>query len=192
MQAIKFFKEFLAAPVHVGAFAASSRYLAEMTAETAGLGNASVIVEFGPGTGVITEKILAKMPQDAKLMTIEIREDFANVMREKYPEVTTVHGAAEETVKHLQEHFEIDYCDRIVSGLPWAGFDEALQDRLLDAVDEALRPGGRFVTYTYFQSPLLSGGKRFRRKLRERFSETGETSMVWLNLPPAFVYWGVK
>lgn len=57
---------------------------------------------------------------------------------------------------------------------------------------DALRPGGRFVTYTYLQSPLLAGGKRFRKKLHERFSEVGETRMVWLNLPPAFVYWGVK
>ncbi len=192
MQAIKFFKEFLAAPVHVGAFAASSRYLAEATASAAELGEASVVVEFGPGTGVITKRILPKMAEEARLMAIEIREDFAKIMREKYPEVTTVHGGAEDTAKHLQEHFGVDHCDRIVSGLPWAGFDEALQDRLLDAVDEALRPGGRFVTYTYFQSPLLPGGKRFRQKLRERFSETGETSMIWLNLPPAFVYWGVK
>ncbi|MFP4172510.1 MAG: class I SAM-dependent methyltransferase [Candidatus Hydrogenedentota bacterium] len=192
MQAIKFFKEFLAAPVHVGALAASSRYLAEMTAGAAELETASVVVEFGPGTGVITEKILAMMPQDAKLMTIEIREDFAKIMWEKYPEVTTVHGGAEETARHLQEHFGVQHCDRIVSGLPWAAFDEALQDRLLDAMDEALEPGGRFVTYTYFQSPLLAGGKRFRQKLHERFSEVGETRMIWLNLPPAFVYWAVK
>lgn len=192
VQAIKFFKEFLAAPVHVGALAASSGYLAEMTAGAAELEKASVVVEFGPGTGVITEKILAMMPQDAKLMAIEIREDFANIMQEKYPEVTTVHGGAEDTAKHLREHFGVEQCDRIVSGLPWAAFDEALQDQLLDAVDEALRPGGRFVTYTYLQSPLLAGGKRFRKKLHERFSEVGETRMVWLNLPPAFVYWGVK
>ena len=192
MPAIQFFKEFLAAPVHVGALAASSSYLAEMTTNAAHLENATVAVEFGPGTGVITRKILDKVPPEAKVMTVEIREDFVNTMREKYPNVPTVHGSAEDTAQHLRELFGVEHCDRIVSGLPWAGFSEALQDRLLDGVEEALEPGGRFVTYTYFQSPFLPGGKRFRRKLNERFSEVGQTSMVWINLPPAFVYWAVK
>ncbi len=191
MSAIQFFKEFLAAPVHVGAVAASSVRLAEKTVEAAQLQDSRVVVEYGPGTGVITQSILNHLPAEAKFLTIEIQEDFAKTMKERFPSVNVIHGSAEDTRKYLREIGE-EQCDRIVSGLPWAGFSEELQDRLLDAVLDSLRPGGRFCTYTYLLSPYLRGGKSFRKKLSERFTNTGETSMVWLNLPPAFVYWAEK
>ena len=191
VSALRFFREFIAAPVNVGAFAASSVNLAEKTVEAAEIGDSSVVVEYGPGTGVITQSILNRLPGGAKFLTIEIQEDFVKAMKERFPDVNVIHGSAEDTRKHLRDIGE-EHCDRIVSGLPWAGFSEDLQDRLLDAVCDSLRPGGRFCTYTYLLSPYLPGGRRFRKKLNERFSKTGETSMVWANLPPAFVYWAEK
>ncbi len=187
MHAIKFFKEFLAAPVNVGAMAASSTGLAEMVTDAANLPEDGVIVEWGPGTGVMTRKVLEKAPKST-FITIEIQEDFVKIMREHFPDVAVIDGSAEDTARYLQEA-GAEKCDAIVSGLPWAGFPEDLQDRLLAAAMDVLKPGGRFVTYTYLLSPYLPGGRRFRAKLNKTFSKVGTTPMVWKNLPPAFVYW---
>ena len=46
-------------------------------------------------------------------------------------------------------------CDCIISGLPWATLSIELQDKLFKAVLESLRSGGRFVTFSYIQSPMI-------------------------------------
>jgi phospholipid N-methyltransferase len=86
----------------------------------------------------------------------------------------------------------LTHCDAIVSGLPWSIFEDGLQDDLLNAVHDALRPGGVFATYLYLQSLALPSGIRFRAKLRNRFSRAGVTGVVWNNLPPARVVWAEK
>jgi phospholipid N-methyltransferase len=53
---------------------------------------------------------------------------------------------------------------------------------------DVLRPGGLFVTYTYVMSPLMPGGRKFKRKVLERFSRVDCTPFVLVNVPPAFVY----
>jgi phospholipid N-methyltransferase len=38
-------------------------------------------------------------------------------------------------------------------------------------------------------SPLA---RRFRRRLREQFSDVASTRTIWRNIPPAYVYRAVK
>lgn len=76
----------------------------------------------------------------------------------------------------------------ILSGLPWAGFSRDPQQRLLAAVVNALRPGGRFATFAYIHASWLPSGRRFRRLLESSFRSVASAGVVWRNLPPAFVY----
>jgi len=191
VHALRFLGHFLRAPRRTGAVAPSSRKLAEVMVEAAQVAEASAIVEFGPGTGVFTERIVARMREDAACLTIEINPVFAETVRKRFPGVYVAEGSAADAKKHLAA-LEIEHCDCIVSGLPWASFDDSLQDALLDGALDALRPGGRFVTFAYLQSPFLPTGRRFAAKLRERFAEVRTTRTVWWNLPPAFAYCAVK
>lgn len=187
MYALRFLKEFLAAPKDVGAILPSSRYLAARVVEEAGVGHASVVVEWGPGTGAITEAVLERLPRDAVYFGMEISPDFVEAMRRRFPQVKVNHDSAVNTRRYL-EQLGLHSCDSVVSGLPWTTFSDELQDSLLDALVDVLRPGGRFVTYSYIMSPLMPGGRKFRRKIRERFSHVYQTPSVWRNIPPAFVY----
>ena len=65
---------------------------------------------------------------------------------------------------------------------------ESLQREILNAVLSNLAPGGYFVTFAYLQGLMLPAGMRFRRLLSETFGEVRTSSVVWRNLPPAFVY----
>jgi len=186
-----FFKQFVAHPKEVGAFAASSRYLAGAVTEAAGVPDADVVVEFGAGTGTITQVLCTRLQDGATFFSLEINPDFVDVCRKCLPGVEIIQGSAEDTPSFLKEHGK-DFCDSIVSGLPWAAFDEELQDRLLDATLSALRPGGKFATYMYLSSMVLPAGRRFRHKLAGRFSKVGKSRICWKNLPPAIVLWGEK
>ncbi|MDQ1257558.1 MAG: hypothetical protein QG656_2164 [Candidatus Hydrogenedentes bacterium] len=191
MHTFTFMKEFMFSPRNISSVVPSSRMLADSMTDAAGVASSPVVVEFGPGTGVITESIIRKLPEGGTFMAFEINPAFVAVLRKRYPNVQIVHDSAANARAHLTEA-GIEYCDCIVSGLPWASFDEGLQEVLLNAVQDILRPGGRFVTFTYLQSPLLPSGKRFKDKLSGRFQQVGKTPTVWLNVPPAFSYYATK
>ncbi len=191
LEAVKFLKEFITAPSRVGAVAASSRAVADVVADVARVAGSSVVVEFGPGDGAITRVIAEKLPRNGTFFAIEISEDFCRSLRQSMPQVQVFHDSAENTRKYLDE-MNLNQCDAVISGLPWAAFDEELQGRLLDTVVDVLRPGGRFVTYMYFLSPYLPRGVRFHRQLEARFTTVKKTSLIWRNLPPAFAYYAEK
>ncbi|MBN2309327.1 MAG: methyltransferase domain-containing protein [Candidatus Hydrogenedentes bacterium] len=188
---LRFLKEFVNHPAAIGAVAPSSRHLARKVAGSAGVGDASVVIEFGPGTGVITAAILELLRPDALFFALEINPEFVEITRKRFPHVTVHNDSAANARKYLEEA-GVDSCQCIVSGLPWTTFDNQLQDTLLNTVVDVLAPGGRFATYTYLQSTVLPSGIRFRKKLCAAFGDLGITRPVWRNVPPAVVYYAQK
>ncbi len=191
MQLLCFIKEYLADPKSVGSFAPSSKKLAEMVTEAAWVREAECVVEFGPGTGVFTEVIASKIRPDATFIAIEISDDFVKLLRKRFPGVHIIHDTASRITHHL-DAMGIEHCDCIVSGLPFALFEDKLQDELLDAAYEALCPGGVFVTFTYFLAHRLPRGEKLYRKLRQRYSRVERLPTVWANVFPAFAYRAIK
>ncbi len=187
MSAVRFLKQFLAAPGTVGACSPSSKGLAKVLVEEAGVARASFVVEFGPGTGAVTSAITENLSDGAQFLAFEVNPEFVRILGEKHPQVKVVQDSAVNAKKYLEE-MGSDTCDAIVSGLPFASFDERLQDELLEASRAVLSPGGRFVTFGYFHTPYLPRGRRFRKKLFQFFPHVGITPIVWRNIPPAFVY----
>lgn len=181
-------KEVFRANKSTGAIAPSGRQLAEAVTDMARVGQSKVIVEYGPGTGVFTEAILAKKQRDAYFIALEVNEEFVKVTRERCPGVLVYHDGAQNARKYLQEA-GYDGCDTIVSGLPWTRFDDALQDEILESTYEVLNPGGRFVTFAYAVSPYVpSGRKFFKEKLVKRFGEVKRSEHIWKNFPPCVVF----
>jgi phosphatidylethanolamine/phosphatidyl-N-methylethanolamine N-methyltransferase len=183
--------EFVRKPTSVGAIAESSLRLAELITDAAGLNRASVVLEFGPGTGAFTEVILRKIDPGTTFFAIEANASFAAATRKRCPGVQVFHDSAVSVRTHLEACGQTS-CDCIVSGLPFSSFTPALQDELLAAAHDALAPGGRFVTFAYVGGPFWPLGRRFRNRLRSQFSEVSSTRTIWRNLPPAFVYRAVK
>jgi phospholipid N-methyltransferase len=156
-------------------------------AEEACLEGASVIVEFGPGTGPITRALIESKPANAKLIAIERNEEFVTMLREKHPDLDVVHDCVQQLSRILAARGE-KAADRIVSGLPWAAFDESLQREIMKTAHDALTDDGVFVTFAYLQGFALPPAWRFRKLLHEMFSDVRQSDVVWRNVPPAFVY----
>ncbi len=187
MRATQFIRQFMRHPTKTGAIAPSSPALAELITASADLSQACVVVEFGPGTGVFTEKILARLGSEALFFALEVNPDFVAATRARCAQALVYHDSATQASTYLKTHGHT-HCDRIISGLPWAAFNEQLQDDLLDTVSDILSPGGRFLTFAYIQGLALPSGLRFRKKLQSRFARVRTTRIVWANLPPALVY----
>ena len=183
----RFLREFIRKPVSTGAIVPSSAELARLMAEEACLEGASVIVEFGPGTGPITRALIESKPENAKLIAIERNEEFVAMLRERHPTLDVAHDCVQELRNILAARGETA-ADRIVSGLPWGSFDESLQRDIMKAAHDSLAADGVFVTFAYLQGFALPPAWRFRKLLREMFAEVRQSDVVWRNVPPAFVY----
>lgn len=191
VSALRFLKQFVAMPGTTGACWPSSKALAKVMADKAAVDRASFVVEFGPGTGAITEAITENLCDGAQFLALEVNPEFVRFLRHRYPELKVVQDSAVNARKYLKEAGS-DTCDSIVSGLPFASFDDRLQDDLLEVSRAILNPGGRFVTFGYFHSLYLPRGRRFRKRLLQSFSHVDITPIVWPNIPPAFAYCAEK
>jgi phosphatidylethanolamine/phosphatidyl-N-methylethanolamine N-methyltransferase len=171
----------------IGSITPSSEKLALKIVETANIKNRKVIVEFGPGNGVFTKQILKAKDPNALYFAIELNQELANETLKNCPDALVYLDSATNLSKYLKKH-GIDKCDCIVSGLPFANFNEKLQDEILEIVKTSLSPDGIFLTFSYNLSLLTKAGKLFRKKLPHFFNHVKRTDTVWANLPPAFIY----
>ncbi len=184
---LKFLKHSLFDFKTTGAVMASSKKLAELMIATANIEKARTIVELGPGTGVFTERILKQISRKAIFFALEINPSFLHETKKRCPSATIYLDSAINIRYYLRKH-GVDGCDCIISGLPWAIFDRAEQEILIQTIEDALNPGGKFLTFAYIQTLLLPSGRRFRKIISKKFDETETTKIVFQNFPPAFVH----
>jgi phosphatidylethanolamine/phosphatidyl-N-methylethanolamine N-methyltransferase len=182
-----FFRKFVERPGKIGAVAPSSRSLCREIVRSARLDTAQGVVEYGPGTGVVTELLRQAVPTDCRLFAIEVDPTLAEGLQARFPDVT-VYRDSVSNVSTLCSREGLRQLDCVVSGLPWASFSEEDQARYLDATVAVLKPGGQFLTFAYVHGTWLPPGRRFRQKLSRYFSEVVRSRVVWKNLPPAYVY----
>ncbi len=183
----EFLKAFFRNCGQVGAVVPSSPQLAQMMVDWFDWDIIRNVVEYGPGTGVFTEKIEACRHPDANFFAIEMDPELADITRRRCPGVNICNDSVT-NAPALCADANMPSVDAILCGLPWAAFPESLQDECFDAMFEVLPPGGKFATFAYWQGLLLPAGQRFRRKLKEHFSEVHFSPTAWKNFPPAFVY----
>ena len=154
MSAIQFLQQFVRRPGSIGAVSPSSRALADLLVDEAAIRNASFVIEFGPGTGAITEAIADELSYSAGLLAIEKNPVFCSILRERFPGLTIVEDSAVNVGTHLREA-GIEECDAVICGLPLASFDDRLQEEIVGAAYRVLRKGGKFVAFSYIHSPFL-------------------------------------
>lgn len=176
-----FFKNFLTNPAAIGSVIPSSPFLVNTLLDGLDFQAARVVVEFGPGTGVFTEELVKRLHPDAKLLCIELMEEFYAELKGRYtdPRVIMVHGSAADVVKHLEAH-GLGRADYVVSGLPFTSLPEELRHEILQNTATALKPGGRFLLYQY---------STFLMKHLRTYFKAIQTRWTPLNVPPAFSFY---
>jgi phosphatidylethanolamine/phosphatidyl-N-methylethanolamine N-methyltransferase len=183
VDALRFLGQWAKNPRMIGAVAPSGPYLARKMASHVDLAREGPIVELGPGTGPVTQALLARGVPRERLLLVEYDSHFCELLAERYPGVKIVQGDAYHLTKTLDGHVDGPVAS-VVSSLPLLVMPEADRIRLLKDVFLMMGPQGTMIQFTYgpkspmpLEGPELSGGY------------TGSCSApIILNIPPARVW----
>lgn len=175
-------RKWLRNPLQVGSIRPSSEGLIRlMMAQIPP--DAKVIVEYGAGTGPITEALVQTFPQ-AKIYAFELEPDLAKKVREKlqgFTNLTVFNSNVVDSPQLIPTEY-VGHVDVVVSSLPLINIGEDVNLKIFKSAAQILKPQAPFVQFTYL--PFMPPSKApFELGFWARFVGA-ETR----NVPPAFVW----
>lgn len=178
---LSFVLQYIAKPRTVGAVLPSTTYLAKKMTGDIDFKKASYIIELGPGTGVFTDHLLAKRREKTVILIIEYNREFYKQLVQRYKDeknLIIINGSAENLGKYMKA-YRIPHADFIVSGLPFSSLPKEMSNSILKSAQDALRDGGKFVTFQY---------TTWKKMMIETYFSKMEVKRELRNFPPAYVF----
>ena len=176
------FKRFLARPLQIAFLVPSSKTLARKVAAKCDFSQPQILVELGPGDGPHTREIVKRMHPDSRLYLFEIDPVLAEVMRKQF-----AHDGRVEVIETDAAHLKAElgkrgheYCDYVISGLPFSMFNVPTKRRILQAIYESLAPNPHAAFVTYQCTHELRRHATMFPRIHSEF--------CLRNFPPIFVY----
>jgi phosphatidylethanolamine/phosphatidyl-N-methylethanolamine N-methyltransferase len=176
---VHFIRSWIEKPLAIGAVTPSGRALARTMAGYIDPLRPGPIVELGPGTGPVTEALVAQGIEPSRLVLIEFNPTFCRLLRTRYPGATVVQGDAY-NLRRLLAGLLKQPVAGVVSGLPLFTKPLRMRLRLLFEAFALMSPGAPFVQFTYNAVPPIP-------KRLDRVSAQA-SERVWMNIPPARVW----
>ncbi|MDH3585105.1 MAG: methyltransferase domain-containing protein, partial [Phycisphaerae bacterium] len=173
-------------PISVGAVAPSSRRLGRAMIRDIDLSNGQAILELGPGTGPFTRVIRDHLTDPSRYLGIERDPGFVRHLQRRFSDLRFCRGSAEDALAHL-EQAGIDNVGAIICGLPFATLPTKVQDGVIDALRQLMKPGVVFRTFQYAHAWPMPSAARFRHRMNGYFGRCEVTGPVMRNVPPAVV-----
>ena len=163
-----FASHFFRHPRMLGSIVPSSRFLIRQLLEPVDWSQARVIVEYGPGVGVITSEVLRRMRPDAMLIAIETNPAFVSFLRSSIQdERLHVVEASAEAVDEILRGYGQSNASYVISGIPFKTIPDDLRDTIVRKTHSVLRPDGRFLVYQFSDAVRPYLEKVFRRVSRD-------------------------
>lgn len=173
---LRFFRGWIDKPKAVGSVVPTSNIAARRMASIVQPERDDMVLELGPGTGVITRAILERGIKPENLVSVEYSSEFVERLQVDFPDVNIVQGDAFNLETALAPWKGRSF-DSVVSAIPLLNFpvDDrvAFIEKLLDLLPE----GRPIVQITYGAlSPVPAGRGSYSL---ERFD------FIIRNIPPA-------
>ena len=173
------FQEFLKHPLQTGSVISSSPFLERRIVEAAGINSAKTIVELGSGTGGTTRAILRAMPQQARLLSIEINPHLHAMINNIDDERLIAHLGRACMLKEIIARYGLAAPDAVISGIPFSTMNHSEGSQVIEVISSLLAPKGRFVAYQV---------SRRVASLCRPFLGPGQIGVELLNIPPMHIY----
>ncbi|MCY9183064.1 class I SAM-dependent methyltransferase [Bacillus halotolerans] len=181
MKRLLFLFQYIGNPRTVGSILPSSRFLGDKMMEGIDFKKAKYIIEYGPGTGVFTKKLLEKRNPGTIILLVEQNKEFYSLLKEKFKDernLFIVYGSAENIIEHLRE-YGIPYIDYVISGLPFASLPKSVSNKILLETSKILKKDGEFITFQYTM---------YKKAFIEQFFTKIDIKRELRNVPPAYVF----
>ncbi len=150
-----------------------------------------VVVEFGPGTGVMTRELLQAMPPDSLLLAFEVNPSFVDYLRDSISDDRfQVVSAGAETAAGELDRRSIGKVDAVVSSLGIAAMDSEVADAIFRSLQPYLEQHGTITQFQYvYRMRVVHGRMEYFNtgRFMSRYFSTVRSTRVWFNFPPAVV-----
>ncbi len=192
MSLVVFARHALANFQSTAAVVPSSRYLARAMVDPLRWKNARVVVEFGPGTGVMTRELLGFLPADSLLFAFEVNPHFVRYLRGAIDDdrLKIMEAGAETAAAELTK-CGIGHVDGVVSSLGITLMDEPLIDSVFRGLAPFLDENSTITQYQYLSSVRWEDARPVNfnvRSVLDRYFKTVDSTIIWRNIPPAIVH----
>jgi phosphatidylethanolamine/phosphatidyl-N-methylethanolamine N-methyltransferase len=175
-----FLQEWLNAPRCIASVVPSSRRLSNEMARWVPLDQEGYVVELGPGTGAITEALLAHGVHRDRLIAVERTPVLADLLRQRFHGAHIITGDALELSRLLRHQIKNELpVLAVVSSLPLRHFSDADARTLTEQIHATLAPGGLWTQYSYHLGKERPEGSAV--------FEAIHSEVIWRNIPPAKV-----
>jgi phospholipid N-methyltransferase len=160
------------------------------------------LLEVGPGTGVVTDELIAGLGPSDTLDLVELNDRFVAALRERLAADAGWRPVADRVRIH---HLPVEQLSpeepyhAIVSGLPLNNFPAELVDAILNRLAALAAPGGTLSFFEYIgvrrakalfagavERRRLSGVEQALRASRDQWQFARDCVLV--NVPPAWVH----
>ena len=187
-EATAFLKAFLENPLSVGSVFPSSPATAKRMVKGIKPNENAIVLELGCGTGPFTEAIEKILPSPNAYLGIELNEELAGILHEKFPHLNIVCDDASRAVE-IHQKSGLGAVKYIISGLPFASLPEEVSEAVLAEAHKFMQRGGcEFRTIQYATSTPLPPAKKFRRMMNKKYGKAHRSKLVWRNLPPTYIF----
>ncbi len=180
MNKINFLKESIKSLKTSGTLFPSSRFLASKLLKGINFDEVKLIVEFGPGNGIITKQIIKRLAPDAKLICFEINESFYNALLNIKDSRLIVSNQSADKISEVLNSHGYKNADYVVSSLPLTNIPKPITNSILTSTYQSLKPKGYFFQYQYSLT--------YYSTLKDTFKGNVSLGFEPLNIPPAFIY----
>jgi phosphatidylethanolamine/phosphatidyl-N-methylethanolamine N-methyltransferase len=176
----RFFKGWLRRPLVTGAVSPSSKALGRAMARyvpDSVIERGDVVLELGPGTGVVTQTLIDRGVAEENLVLVEYSAEFAALLKARFPKATILQGDAYASL--AEDALGGRALGTVVSSLPLFTKPDAIREGLVGGALDAIPAGNPFIQFSYALTLPVKP---------DRLGASVELSpWVKLNLPPARV-----
>ena len=174
----QFLKLFLKQPNINASIIPSSKQAAKGMVHGLDLGNMKYVVELGPGTGAFTDILSENLPQNCKVLLVELEEEYIEPLQKRFDDRFEVVRCSACQLSSLLQERGIDHVDLVISGLPYT-LPEEVKKTLFETLLKLTQYGTQMRWFTYF--PFLM------KKHYSDFQMKKSCFVLW-NFPPMWIY----
>jgi len=181
-QKVLFFVNAVLSGGKTGAITMSSDYLVESVLKHV-KGPLDIVVEYGPGDGVVTKAILKHLAPQGKLVVIESNPEFVKILRRIDDQrLHIIEGEVQDVI--TRETWHIKEVDLILSSIPFSFLTPRKRDEVIAKTHALLQPRGSAIVFHQYST--------LTKKSLGKYFNTVSVSFEPRNIFPCFILFAKK